>query len=162
MSALRCFAPTLALLLYFAIPSNCVPVDVALNKSVEARVTCGYRGPERFLSHRFVYSSRSVREENIETCIDQTAYPPTAMVDGQRDTWWQSASRTTTISVLGASTKFDAEISIDLQQVCIGYGIYQLYIKSMDIDIFQSKCNVMRYQGLYTVIKCASYVCALI
>ena len=117
MAAVRRFPPSLALLLYFAISSNCVPVDVALHKSVEANVTCGSSGSERFLSHLYEYSPTAIRQDNLQTCVNQSAYPPSAMVDGQQDTWWQSASRSTIISVLGSSTEFDAEILIDLQQV---------------------------------------------
>jgi len=106
-------------LLFYVLVVHCngAPVDVALNKPVEARVTCGHLSPERFLSHRYVYRSSSVRERNTETCVDETAYPASAMVDGRQDTWWQSASRTKTIGVLGPSADFDAEIFIDLQQV---------------------------------------------
>ena len=121
MSVLRSFAAPLAMLLYAVLSSNCEPVDVALNKPIEARVTCGYSGPEQFLSHLYVYASSSTRRENTETCADTTSYPPSAMVDGQQDTWWQSASRRTIIDVLGSSVDFQAEISIDLQQVCIHF-----------------------------------------
>jgi len=111
------FARHVALLVCVVVSSNCVSVDVALNKPVEAIVTCGYLTPERFLSHRYVYKSSTVREKNTETCVDETAYPPSAMVDGRQDTWWQSASRRKTIRVLGPAAKFDAQISVDLQQV---------------------------------------------
>ena len=120
MSVLRSVAAPLALLLYAVLSSNCEPVDVALNKPIDARVTCGYSGPEQFLSHRYVYANSSLRLENTETCNDTTSYPPSAMVDGQ-DTWWQSASRSNIIIVLGPSVNFQAEISIDLQQVCIHF-----------------------------------------
>ena len=121
MSVLRSVAAPLALLLYAVLSSNCEPVDVALNKPIDARVTCGYSGPEQFLSHRYVYANSSIRLENTETCNDTTSYPPSAMVDGQQDTWWQSASSSNIIIVLGPSVNFQAEISIDLQQVCIHF-----------------------------------------
>jgi len=112
-------ATALAILCCVIVCSFCVPVDVALNKAVEANVTCGYSSPERFLSHRYVYVNSTTRESRTETCVNRNNYPPTAMVDGRDDTWWQSASRMNTIAVLGSSAKFDAEIFIDLQQVCI-------------------------------------------
>jgi len=119
MAALQRFVmPTLALLVYAFVSSNSDTVDVALNKPIEASVTCGYLASEPFLSHRFVYQRSAVRENNTETCVDSTAYPPTAMVDGREDTWWQSASRRKTINVLGPDTEFEAEIFVDLQQVC--------------------------------------------
>jgi len=118
MPVLRSFAALLALLLYAVLSSNCEPVDVALNKPIEARVTCGHLGPEQFLSHLYVYASSSIRRENTETCFNTTSYPPSAMVDGEQNTWWQSASRRNIINVLGASVNYEAEISIDLQQVC--------------------------------------------
>jgi len=116
-AALRRFSAPLALLLYFAVSSNSAPVDVAVHKQTEAKVTCGVR-PERFLSHRYVYATTAVRQDNIESCANQSAYPPSAMVDGLPDTWWQSTSRRNIIRVLGPSTQFDAQISTDLQQVC--------------------------------------------
>jgi len=117
MAKLHSFEAQLELLLYIVVSSSCVPVDVALNKPIEANVTCGYLSPEPFLSHRYVYSTSAVRENQTETCTDRTSYPPTAMVDERQDTWWQSTSRRNIINVLGPSTKFEAEIFIDLQQV---------------------------------------------
>jgi len=105
--------------LYLVVSCNCEPVDVALYKPISANVTCGHLGPELFLSHRFVFVSTSVRESNMETCSDEDAYPPSAMVDGSDSTWWQSSSRRNIISVLGDSADFDAEIYIDLQQACM-------------------------------------------
>ena len=122
MSFLHGFAPLLALLLYVA-QSNSVPVDVALNKPIQANVTCGYLSPERFLSHRYVYTSSAVRKNATQICVDRTVYPPTNMVDGRQETWWQSASRRNIINVLRSSAaEFEAEIFIDLLQVCISSG----------------------------------------
>ena len=118
MAALHGFGLSLALLLCIVASSHCEPVDVALNKPIEANVTCGYLSPEPFLSNRYVYSSSAVRENMTQMCADRTAYPPGAMVDGRDDTWWQSASRRIIIDVLGSSARYDAEIFIDLQQVC--------------------------------------------
>jgi hypothetical protein len=94
------------------------PVDVALNRPIWANVTCGStsNGGEQYLSSRFVYSSSAVRAANLETCRSGQR-PPSAMVDGVTDTWWQSTSRTNALGVFGATTKRDAEIFIDLQQV---------------------------------------------
>ena len=117
MRVRRGLGPLLALLIYVVVSSNCVPVDVALNKPVEANVTCGYLSPEQFLSHRYVYVSSAVRANNTETCVDEAAYPPSAMLDGREDTWWQSASGRKIIRVLGPFVEFDAEIFVDLQQV---------------------------------------------
>jgi len=122
MEAVRSFASPLTLLLcviVVVVPCLCDPVDVALNRPVEARVTCGSLAPEPFLSYRYVYTSSTIREQFTQTCWNTSAYPPSAMVDGSRDTWWQSASRTVTIRVLEPSARFDAEIFVDLQQVCI-------------------------------------------
>ena len=120
---LHSFSSRLALLLYFAVVSNCAPVDVALNKPITARVTCGSLGQERFLTQLYVYQTASARASAIQTCVNETSYPATAMVDGQYDTWWQSTSRANIISelLMGADppVQFDAEIIVDLDQVCI-------------------------------------------
>ena len=57
-----------------------------------------------------------MRRRNTGTCVDVMAHPPSAMVDGRADTWWQSSSRRKTVRLLGASVDFDAEIFLDLLQ----------------------------------------------
>jgi len=46
-------ARPLSLLVYVVVSCSCDPVDVALNKPIDANVTCGYASPERFLSHMY-------------------------------------------------------------------------------------------------------------
>jgi hypothetical protein len=95
------------------------PVDVALHRPIWANVTCGSTsdGSEQYLSSRFIYASSTVRAGNVETCRS-TERPPSAMVDGVADSWWQSTSRTNALRVFGTRARLDAEIFLDLQQVC--------------------------------------------
>ena len=94
-----------------------VPVNVALRKPIEARLTCGSRGAEIFYSHNDVYVSPYDRVEH--ECENTTSYPAEHMLDGDQNTWWQSASRQTITSMDWNENDPEAVINIDLQQACL-------------------------------------------
>lgn len=107
---------------------NGVPVNVALNRPIQALYTCGQFGRETYYNHNDVDKADRVRQEM--TCSNVTVHPPSAMVDGKSDTKWQSTNYDSIIFFgnlsLPAFTKSTANlhavIYIDLRQVrnCTG------------------------------------------
>ena len=88
-------------------------VNMALNRPVTARLTCGFNGPERFIS-----SARAGNAVTSEICNNISSYRPEFMVDGNDNTWWQSTSRINFVNNgYGVSGRPDADIFVDLQQV---------------------------------------------
>ncbi|XP_071118584.1 laminin subunit beta-1-like [Haliotis cracherodii] len=69
---------------------NGVPVNVALNRPIQALYTCGQFGPESYYNHKDVDKADRVRQQM--TCSNVTVHPPSAMVDGKSDTKWQSTN----------------------------------------------------------------------
>lgn len=107
----------LALMLIIASPALANPVDVALNKPVKVNITCGTFGEETYYEHTDIFQLPSRRR--LRTCTSDT-HPPSAMVDGDPDTWWQSMSRSNLIRA-GYGVSDDspqAIITLDLLQVC--------------------------------------------
>lgn len=100
-------------------------VNVALKKSVTAKVTCGtVSGAETFYMHSQIF--QPTWERKVYTCVNGSQYPPDTMVDGSTDSWWQSTSRSRLISLgYGVNGKEMAEILIDLEQVCRSLIIYK-------------------------------------
>ncbi|XP_046574379.1 LOW QUALITY PROTEIN: laminin-like protein epi-1 [Haliotis rubra] len=69
---------------------NGVPVNVALNRPIDALYTCGQFGPESYYNHKDV--DKSDRDRTVKSCSNVTVHPPSAMVDGKMDTKWQSSN----------------------------------------------------------------------
>ena len=90
------------------------PVNVALNKPIEAQITCGMYGPEQYYNHSQITSSNG-NGYIASTCVDTTTHPATAMVDGDPNTWWQSTNRSMLMAQGFISPQ--ATITIDLLQV---------------------------------------------
>ncbi|ESO13072.1 hypothetical protein HELRODRAFT_159671 [Helobdella robusta] len=90
-------------------------VNVARGKPTTAQLTCGFAGPERFISHKYTGVQTS---QNVETCYNVSSYPSSNMVDGNDGTWWQSTSRINFIGQgYGVNGKPDAFIELDLKQM---------------------------------------------
>jgi len=77
MPVRRSLARPLSLLVYVVVSCSCDPVDVALNKPIDANVTCGYASPERFLSHMYAtgYYRCPRRREGGGTLSDTAIRP---------------------------------------------------------------------------------------
>ena len=86
-------------------------VNVALNKPITALYTCGdFGGIEEFYNHSQRYTTGS---RILDRCT-KGEYPPSAMVDGNSNTWWQSTNRT---QLAKFSANAQATITINLLQV---------------------------------------------
>ncbi|XP_050402328.1 laminin subunit alpha-3 [Patella vulgata] len=102
----------------FYAPVSCEPVNVALNKNVEAQYTCGFYGAEQYYDHKDVKVSPQQRSKL--TCATVNMHPPSALVDGSTTTKWQSTSRLniytqTNLNPAGTGD-LEAILKIDLQQ----------------------------------------------
>ena len=92
------------------------PVNVALNKPIEAQITCGMYGPEQYYNHSQITQSNG-NGYVASTCADSNTHPATAMVDGDPNTWWQSTNRSMLMAQGFISPQ--ATIVIDLLQVIV-------------------------------------------
>lgn len=109
---LVCYLTVLFLTSAGALP----PVDVARNRPINAQITCGALGVETFVSQKWQWSGGDVRENRTETCYDATTHPPSAMVDGDDSTWWQSTARPNFNQAPQGPEVF---MELDLQQVSV-------------------------------------------
>ena len=104
-------------ILLLFVSTQCAPVNVALNKLITATGTCGSFGPESYIPHNQI-PIRGSQRKSYE-CEDAGVHPAGAMVDGNLDTWWQSASRERlTAAGYGIGSTPQATITLDMQQVC--------------------------------------------
>ncbi len=99
------------------------PVNVALNKPIQALFTCGLFGSESYYNH--IDTRRADRDRSVENCADVTIHPPSAMVDGDANTKWQTTD-VDTFTYRGnfsspdfpkSTDNLNAVIYIDLNQV---------------------------------------------
>ncbi|XP_038072771.1 laminin subunit alpha-like [Patiria miniata] len=113
--------------------SQSSPVNVALNKPISARITCGLSGPENFYTHGEISKPPGQRvSSTCDASVPSLAHGPGSMVDldpatGDVYTWWQSTSRN---SLLSAGMLMpDTQITIDLQE---SYKIETIQIQMGD------------------------------
>lgn len=101
--------------LFFTL-TGALPVDVARNRPIDAQITCGALGVETYVSQKWQWSGGDVRENNTETCYNAFAHPPSAMVDGDDTTWWQSTARP---NFNQAPQGPECYMTLDLQQASV-------------------------------------------
>lgn len=101
-----------------------LPVDVARNRPVDAQITCGALGLETFVSQKWQWSGGDVRENHTEICYDATTHPPSAMVDGDDSTFWQSTARPNFNQAPQGPEIF---ITLDMQQASVLFLWLSLY-----------------------------------
>ena len=98
------------------------PVNVALNKETNAIFTCATFGREYYRN-----LGNKDQPQEIHKCDSDATHPPSAMVDGDTTTKWQSVSkfriafygkRNLTMLTPPGLDNLHAVIYIDLKQVC--------------------------------------------
>ncbi len=120
----HCITVGLLCLLTLLDITQCQIVDVARGKPISANYTCGAFGEEYYYEHSLEHATGQERENNKKICSNMTQHPPSAMVDGDTATFWQSTSRLNLITSGGFATSEsvkDIEILIDLQTVRNSY-----------------------------------------
>ena len=111
----------LILYVYFLQPK--AAVNVALNKPIEAEVTCGTDGPESYYTHSDVY--KAVRDRTSYTCDNPNTHPPEDMVNGNLTDYWQSTSINNANRLgYGKNGKPEYIIKIDLENVSFMVAVY--------------------------------------
>ncbi|KAL5005128.1 hypothetical protein ScPMuIL_018584 [Solemya velum] len=106
------------------------PVNVALRKHIQAEITCGVYGREVF--HSMAELNTNTFDRTAYYCDNQTHHPPSFMVDGDDQTWWQSTSRPNIYTSKTFTEKsLEAIITIDLEQ--------EFIIESLSIQFDDAK-----------------------
>ncbi len=105
-------------------PVDSAPVNVGAGKPVRANFTCS---GEIYYNQRDIY--RDITPYPVHICANETTHPPSAMLDGNVNTHWQTASLPKLEELGYGRNNPDAKIEIDLLQV-IAFLVRRRGVKS--------------------------------